>query len=869
MGKKWSVSLLVVVLLFACSKQEAVQEEAAVEPVELSPLVQQEAGAFVPGIANVLVTEEFSQLIESDLEAGSLQTKSGSLNSALDGLHVLSMRRLFPDEGKYEERTRREGLHRWYRVEYDASQSLTKAEHTFFNVSGVEYVEGVHKIKSLSVFDDPLLPKQWGFINTSNKGVDINVEKVWTNYTTGNPKVIVAVMDTGMDLNHEDLVGNVLPGGPGGSKNFVTGGYVIDAEDHGTHVAGTIAAVNNNGIGVCGTAGGNAATGEGGVKIMSCQILGGNSDTPGAYKWAADNGAVISSNSWGYVLDVNDNGVIDADELARAKDLNIEGADKAAVDYFVKYAGCDNNGNQLPDSPMKGGVVIFAAGNDGIMYGAPANYEAVIAVGAVSSDGKRADFSNYGDWVDIAAPGVAIRSTVPGNDYDGKSGTSMACPHVSGVAALVVSYYGGPGFTADMLKERLLKGANGDMLPSNSRIGPMVDALGAMTYGSSDTPEKVASYEVKPVSNSLEFTWKVTGNSLGLPATGYVLFASKKHLTSLNPAKPGEDVYLSVVEVGELEVGDQMTARIEDLEFDTSYYVTLAGYDYGRNFSAIAEEKTATTLKNNPPVITTTYTGNYKVHAHETLTIPYVISDPDGHALKIDFTKGSEAETWMQGASEGAYNLSIKGNDATPGNYTATIKATDSYGLSTSLSISYTILENQAPVVVKSLDNMIFHSVGEKFTLDMSEYFEDPDGETLRYSIDISNKTVLNLNQQVNTLYGTTLSFGLTQITLTGADAKGLTVSQSFLVLVRNADTECQTYPNPVTDYLHVSNGEMTEISMHVVIVSATGQTVYDNTVSASAFSPASIDISGFAPGRYSVTVSYNGKEFKYTIIKK
>lgn len=868
MGKHWNVCLLVLAS-FACTKQEAVQEEPAVEPVELSPLVQQEAGAFVPGIANVLVTEEFSQLIESDLEAGSLQTKSGSLNSALDGLHVISMRRLFPDAGEFEERTRREGLHRWYKVEYDPANSLTKAGFSLLGVKGIEYVEGQRKIRSTAVFNDPMLSNQWHYINATNKGVDINVEKVWSTYTAGDPKVIVSVVDSGVDLNHEDLAGNTIAGGADGSKNFTTGGYVINPDDHGTHVAGTIAAVNNNSLGVCGIAGGNAATGEGGVKILSCQIFGENGgDTPAALKWGADHGAVISQNSWGYVVDTDEDGTISADELERAKELTIGGAEKAAIDYFIKYAGCDNSGNQLSASPMKGGVVIFAAGNDGLQYGAPANYDAVIAVGAMGADGKRASFSNYGDWVDIAAPGTAIRSTVPGG-YGNMQGTSMACPHVSGVAALVVSYFGGPGFTADMLKERLLKGANDHLLPSNSRIGPMVDALGAMTYGSSDTPEKVASYEVKPVSNSLEFTWKVTGNSLGLPATGYALFASKKHLTSLNPAKPGEDVYLSVVEVGELEVGDQMTARIEDLEFDTSYYVTLAGYDYGRNFSAIAEEKTATTLKNNPPVITTTYTGNYKVHAHETLTIPYVISDPDGHALKIDFTKGSEAETWMQGASEGAYNLSIKGNDATPGNYTATIKATDSYGLSTSLSISYTILENQAPVVVKSLDNMIFPSVGEKFTLDMSEYFEDPDGETLRYSIDISNKTVLNLNQQVNTLYGTTLSFGLTQITLTGADAKGLTVSQSFLVLVRNADTECQTYPNPVTDYLHVSNGEMTEISMHVVIVSATGQTVYDNTVSASAFSPASIDVSGFAPGRYSVTVSYNGKEFKYTIIKK
>ena len=120
----------------------------------------------------------------------------------------------------------------------------------------------------------------------------------------------------------------------------------------------------------------------------------------------------------------------------------------------------DNSGNQLPNSMMKGGVVIFAAGNDGIENGAPANYAPVIAVGAISKDGTKASYSNYGSWCDIAAPGTDIVSTLPNGQYGNLTGTSMACPHVSGVAALVVSYCGGPGFTNDMLKEKLLKSAN-------------------------------------------------------------------------------------------------------------------------------------------------------------------------------------------------------------------------------------------------------------------------------------------------------------------------------------------------------------------------------------------------------------------------
>ncbi len=867
MKKKWILWALMPVLAFSCAKQGAQEEALVREPVELSPMAQQDNVPYEPGVAYVYVTEDFSALIEEDLKNGMVQTKSDALNNLTQELGVTSMQRLFPDAGEFEERTRREGLHRWYKVVYDPSNTLTKADFSLSSVKGIEYVEGRRKIRSTAVFNDPMLSNQWHYINTTKKGVDINVEKVWSTYTTGDPGVIVAVVDSGVDLNHEDLAGNTLAGGPEGSKNFTTGGYVIKADSHGTHVAGTIAAVNNNRKGVCGIAGGNAATGEGGVKIMSCQIFGDNGgDTPSALKWGADHGAVISQNSWGYVVDTNEDGTISADELERAKNLKIGSSEKAAVDYFIKYAGCDNSGNQLSDSPMKGGVVIFAAGNDGLLYGAPANYEAVIAVGAMDADGKRASFSNYGDWVDIAAPGTAVRSTVPGG-YDNMQGTSMACPHVSGVAALVVSYFGGPGFTADMLKERLLNGANKSVLPDGSRIGPLVDALGAFMYGNSDTPEAVSEYTVTPVSNNIDFAWEVTGNSQNDPATGYVLFASTESLASLDPAKPGDKVKSVVVTVGDLEVGEDMTGRLSGLEFETTYYVALAGYDYGRNFSALSPVKTVKTEKNNPPVISTSYEGDYKIRAFQVVPITYSIADPDGHEVKVEFTSGGSADAWQQ-AGNGNYILTLSGNAADPGNYTASVKATDSYGLSTTLSIPYTILENQAPVVIKTVDNMIFHNAGEKFTIEMDDYIDDPDGETLKYSIKISNPSVLNLNQQGNVLYGTTLSYGLADVTLTGADAKGLTANQTFKVLVKNADTPIQAYPSQVKDYLYVSSAELNPVSVAVTIVSSTGGMVFEGTVQASAFEPASIDLSKCAPGVYSFSASYADNSFRQTIVK-
>ena len=403
-------------------------------------------------------------------------TKTGisSIDKAFSSLAVYSLERVFPDAGEWEERHREAGLHKFYYVKYDESKTVgTKVGDAFSSIDGVNSAEMVRKIKPLAetpYFNDPYLARQWHYINPGTgglykNGADINILPVWKEYTTGSSDVIVNVVDGGVDLTHEDLKGVVIEGGRNGSWNFLDGSSTIVAHDHGTHVAGTIAAINNNGKGVCGIAGGE--DGKGGVKILSSQIFKYNSktgkddsgDSASAIVWGADHGAVISQNSWGY----------DFKTEKDALNSTIDEATKSAVDYFIRYAGTDKSGNHT--GPMKGGVVIFAAGNDNWSIGWPAPYDKVIAVGASSSMGTKSYFSNYGSWVDIAAPGgdanlgPDVVSTVPGG-YAGIQGTSMACPHVSGVAALLVSCYGGPGFTNDMLKERLLNGANPDFLPS-------------------------------------------------------------------------------------------------------------------------------------------------------------------------------------------------------------------------------------------------------------------------------------------------------------------------------------------------------------------------------------------------------------------
>ena len=181
--------------------------------------------------------------------------------------------------------------------------------------------------------------------------------------------------------------------------------------------------------------------------LMSCQIFKEDEDGGGrgasAIKWGADHGAVISQNSWGYP---------ELDETPESI--------KAAVDYFVKYAGLDADGIQT--GPMAGGLVVFAAGNERRMASS-STYESILNVTSMGADFVKAPYSNWGSFADLAAPGGykpnRVLSTLPGNRYGWMSGTSMACPHVSGAAALVVSACGGPGFTPAELRRRLEESA--------------------------------------------------------------------------------------------------------------------------------------------------------------------------------------------------------------------------------------------------------------------------------------------------------------------------------------------------------------------------------------------------------------------------
>lgn len=877
--RRFIILLGSILFLVSCIRENAVKQESpAAAAEEDSPLC-------LKGEANILLDDGLVEMVEDALHGGSFTaTKSASFNGFVEALGITSMERVFPDAGEFEASHREFGLHKWYRIHYEKPITQTKASALAQEFSGIWSWEPVRKTEIDALpFNDNHLSLQWHYYNDGSAsyataGADINVYPVWEHYTTGDSRVIVGVVDGGVDPQHEDLAGQILLSS---SKNFTTGSTVINAHEHGTHVGGTIAAINNNGKGVSGIAGGDAKKGNPGVRLISCQIFdsgGGGGSGPDAIVWAADHGAVICNNSWGLSYkDIQDPGERakaakeDHEFFSKPNIYPYQHTMKSAIDYFNATAGMTDG---VQTGPMAGGLVLFSSGNDTWEYGDYSAYPGVMAVGAIGPKGTRASYSNYGDWVDICAPGgdfsdKMVLSTIPGNGYDWMCGTSMACPHVTGVAALVVSYCGKEGFTRQMLWNRLIEGANQTLVPSSRQIGPLVDALGAITHGVNLPPAPVTEVTASIHSNYSDLSWSITGNN-GIPAYGYRLFyGTSSAAVAASTPDGGADGVVSLMQVCDGSIGQTFTVSLADLDFDTTYYGKVYGYDYNLNYSAPSSVFSFTTGSNSAPVFTpSATTTGILIHAFENYQFKFTVSDPEGHGFTVEHTPGSAAENMVYNSSTQEYLFTITGKNGRLGSFSGQIKATDSFGATATLPVSYTVV-NEAPVVVKLIEDVLFTYIGEETSLNMADYVSDPDGETLTYTVTNSAPTLVHFNPKNGKLYGAALGPGLSVISLTGTDAMGESVSLSFRALVRTGDTEIVCYPNPVVDKVYLSNAERTKTAMQVKIYSSTGAVVFDGELEASAFDPAVVDMGGCAPGRYSALIDCNGKSYKQIIVKK
>jgi len=863
------LSLLFLLALFACTNVE--QDQLIDQPVcSVETINADVTQAYEQGCVRVLVSEDLSEKLESVVNSYT-RPKMLASDEKISQINVRSMQRTFPNAGRFEARTRKEGLHLWYDVEFDINTPLDKARSNLSAIQGIRKVE-YRPVMALSSFNDPRLAEQWHYQNNVGSA-HINLFGAWT-YTTGSPDVIVAVVDGGIDYGHEDLASNMwvntveknglsgVDDDKNGYKddlhgfNFVANVGKLVPNNHGTHVAGTIAAVNNNRMGVCGIAGGDGSSNSG-VRLMSCQIFvdesdpyAGNSGGKGAtaIKYAADNGAVICQNSWGY------------ETLAV-----IPASDKAAIDYFVKYAGIDENGQQT--GAMRGGLVIFAAGNEDRDAAAPATYEKVVAVASIGKDFRKASYSNYGEWVDIAAPGNSILSTVVGG-YAYMQGTSMACPHVSGVAALVLSKYKRSGYNPDMLRSRIESSAtdiDGYNAGYKGKLGKLLNAQAALAGASTTPPANVGTITGSVRSNAVTIRITVPSDPDDGKASGFNVYCSKQPLTTLNPNQPPSNLIIRSFSTGHLNVGEELEAIVTDLDFESTYYFRVNAFDFSGNFSGLSSQLVQTTMTNNSPLIVVSDSVDVVMKAFESVVLRFDGNDPDSHALSWELQPEMTGVTLVDMGDNNA-QVTIKGTESGAGVHTVQLILEDEYGAADTKSIRFEVLENHVPMIVANLDNLYFGSISQERSFSVADYFSDLDGEPLKYRITNAAPNVVNVNENKGVIYVVSLAYGLANITVTAIDAMDQSARQTFSVLVRDDNQPIDVYPNPVKDVMWLRTG--TQCRCHVKIVSNSGAVVLERDIDVSPFDPGSIDVSAFSGGVYSVIVRYENKEIKTHIIK-
>ncbi len=912
--KLFMASAALTLVAVGCSLDEKVQIE---NPSDLQNVFERKGrtypiDAFIPGVISVKVSEEMFANIDIRYDENGKILTSGvsSLDDFIHDMGVTEMVRIFPDGGKFEARRRKAGLHLWFDMFFDEKISLTRATRSVKGIEGIDCIELNPKIElydnnlgmkvmpltatepqeeGTAPFNDPLLSRQWHYYNDGNTetgqgiaGADINVFPVWEKGVVGDPEVIVAVLDEGIDYNHEDLAdnmwstildddvpedGTLIHGACFGKKTGIV--YTLNPGKHGTHVAGTVAAVNNNNKGVCGVAGGDYANGKPGVKLMSLQLwdeYGNDSQRAGeAMAWAADHGAIISQNSWGYPPSV----------------INyMPEDDKAGIDYFIDHAGIDENGNQV--GPMRGGIVIFAAGNESSPMAYPSSYERCLTVGSILSDYELAPYSNYGSWVDIAATGGSwknnannriedwVYSTLPGNDYGWNSGTSMACPHVSGVAALVLSEHKG-NITPEELRSILIMGVKNISQYNKEHEGQygsgLIDAercVNGLQIGG-DEIAPISDLEVNVKADMVYFSMTMP-TSESKASTLYILY-------SANPIT--EDNYLNSrmksFEVSSLNPGETISDNFSTGIFNSTIYVAAIIVDENGLKSSLSNVEEAKTVENAAPVIEALDGADLNIKTNQVLTCRFVITDPDGHKVTPSISPVVNYITYdYTGALDGNDTLLMRFNGNLVGEkegiVTLTVK--DEYGLESQLQINYTFKKNHTPVLINPKLPEITLRVGDapyafEFT---DEYILEMDNDplTIMVTTDTTGNGIVNVSTDGPVIYIEPVGVGSISLKMLIMDPVKSSAEAVLNVKVLPADPSAKPevftsslniYPNPVVDVLNIVSKEGEIKGGQVVVYAASGSIVFEQQMDIHQSTPATIDMSAAPAGTYSVAV--------------
>ena len=904
-------------LMLATSCQESMEME---NPNSKTRAVAIDKDLFaVRGRINVKLEKDTNQALPTSAKGNvEMQSVPSAMASAMKYAGAYKMERVFKPAGIYEKRTIAEGLDRWYTIYFDESKDVAEVLQQFNKAAGVEYAERVLPIArpkftakpytgpapqtrnqpTASAFNDPLLAKQWHYYNDGSvsphakKGADCNLKPVWEKYTTGKSNVIVAVVDGGIDITHEDLVDNLYinekeKNGQAGvdddgngfvddvygynfveAKDVVGGTIQPDNDGHGTHVAGTVAARNNNGKGVAGVAGGNG-TPDSGVRLMSCQIFRGKDeqgDAAAAIKYAADNGAVICQNSWGYS---STSGVTAMPKLL-----------KEAVDYFIKMAGCDENGQQRANSPMKGGVVVFAAGNENKEFAAyPACYPPAVSVSAMAWNFAKASFSNYARWITIMAPGGdqdtfgtegGILSTVPKSKvpsgYAYFQGTSMACPHVSGIAALIASYFGRQGFTNDELKSRLItayRPFNIDELnPAyKGKLGKgYIDAEAAFESDTKIAPEKVGTLTLTPDFVDITAEWSIAKDE-DKTAAFYRLYISPNDLTAENI----KDMSFKEINGMGHSLGEKLRFTFNNLQDNKAYSIAVVAVDRWGNLSEPAIQKCTTKL-NHAPEVTNFPEEVIELNNNERKTFSFNVADPDGH--NWDIRAIGETKGVSYSINQATVTVSIV-PVLQAGSYTCTFVLTDDLGAKSEKSFTFKVIPYMPPKLEQPFAHYIIGLDEGPLNISLKGHYTGS-GNQLSYKANVANGGIASVQVSNDQLQINPLARGVTRVSVLASDGHQTSSDGSFQIRVveRKSAPVYAVYPIPAKkDINALLNPEVTQAEF--VISSTVGEQLMSATVTPDKNSVATLDLSKLRPGTYKLTVHTSKGNHTQMFIKR